>query len=178
LILSNDALDIKDRLSRVAGVGDVQVFGAGDYSMRVWLDPVKLKQRGLTTEDVVAAIREQNVQAAAGQIGAEPAPTGTSFQYTINAAGRLEDVAEFENIIVRSGVDGRVLRVKDVARVELGAKNYTFDSRFNGVPSTSLAVYQFARRECVGDSRRGAFGDGAVEPRIELAGRAGVPGSV
>lgn len=142
LILSNDALDIKDRLSRVAGVGDVQVFGAGDYSMRVWLDPVLLKQRGLTTEDVVGSIREQNVQAAAGQIGAEPAPTGTSFQYTINAAGRLEAVEQFENIIVRTGEDGRVLRVKDVARVELGAKNYTFDSRFNGAASTSLAVYQ------------------------------------
>lgn len=142
LILSNDALNIKDRLSRVDGVGDVQVFGAGDYSMRVWLDPVKLKQRGLTTDDVVGAIREQNVQAAAGQVGAEPAPAGTNFQYTITAAGRLQDVGQFENIIITTGDDGRVLRVKDIARVELGAKNYTFDSRFNGVPSTSLAVYQ------------------------------------
>ena len=122
LILSNDALAIKDRLSRIDGVGEVQVFGAGDYSMRIWMDPIKLKQRGLTTEDVVNAVREQNVQAAAGQIGAEPAPAGNQFQYTITAAGRLEDVKQFENIIINTGKDGRVLRVKDVARVELGAK--------------------------------------------------------
>lgn len=142
LILSNDALAIRDALSRVAGVGDVQIFGAGDYSMRIWLDPQKLKQRQLTTEDVVAAIREQNVQAAAGQIGAEPAPAGTDFQLTVTAAERLEDVSQFEDIIIRSGADGRTLRVKDVARVELGGKAYTLDSRFNGQSSTSLAVYQ------------------------------------
>ncbi len=142
LVLSNDALAIKDRLTRINGVGDVQVFGAGDYSMRVWLDPIKLKQRGLTTDDVVNAIRQQNVQAAAGQIGAEPAPPGTGFQYTITTAGRLKDEQQFEDIIVASSSNGRALRVGDVADVELGAKAYTLDSRFNGVPSTSLAVYQ------------------------------------
>lgn len=142
LQISNDGLAIRDSLLRVPGVGDVQIFGVGDYSMRIWLDPQKLKQRSLTTEDVVAAIREQNVQAAAGQIGAEPAPVGTDFQLSLTAAQRLEDVSQFENIIIRSGEDGRALRVKDVARVELGAKAYTLDSRFNGKSSTSLAVYQ------------------------------------
>ena len=142
LFLSNYALNVKDEISRVAGVGEVTVFGAGDYSMRIWLDPQLLKQRGLTTEDVVNAIREQNVQVAAGQVGAPPAPEGTAFELTVNTQGRLVDPEQFEDIIVRTGEGGRVLRVGDVARVELGAKAYTFDSTFNGRPSTSLAVYQ------------------------------------
>ncbi|WP_417849157.1 efflux RND transporter permease subunit [Thalassoglobus sp.] len=142
LYLSNYALALKDELSRVAGVGEVTVFGAGDYSMRVWLDPRLLKQRGLTTEDVTSAIQEQNVQVAAGQIGAAPAPPGTQFELTVSTQGRLADVEEFGNIIIRTGENGRILRVKDVARVELGAKTYTFDSTYNGTPSTSIAIYQ------------------------------------
>ena len=142
LFLSNYALTMKDELSRLEGVGEVQVFGAGDYSMRVWLDPRKLKQRGITTDDVVGAISEQNVQVAAGQIGASPAPEGTPFQLSINTQGRLVEPAEFENIIVRTGEGRRVLRVKDVARVELGAKDYTYSSTFNGQPSASIAIYQ------------------------------------
>ena len=142
LFLSNYALDVKDEIARVAGVGDVTVFGAGDYSMRIWLDPQLLKQRGLTTEDVVNAIREQNVQVAAGKVGAAPAPEGTAFELTVNTQGRLVEPEQFEQIIIRTGEGGRVLRVGDVARVELGAKDYTFDSTYNGRPSTSLAVYQ------------------------------------
>ncbi|MCA9024831.1 MAG: multidrug efflux RND transporter permease subunit [Planctomycetaceae bacterium] len=142
LFLSNYALNIKDELSRVEGVGEVTVFGAGDYSMRAWLDPRLLKQRGLTTEDVVNAIREQNVQVAAGKIGAAPAPPGTAFELTVNTQGRLAEVEEFEDIIVATGDGGRLLRVGDVARVELGAKAYTFDSTYKGQASTSLAVYQ------------------------------------
>ena len=142
LYLSNYALNVKDELSRIAGVGDVTVFGAGDYSMRIWLDPQKLKQRGLTTDDVLSAIKEQNVQVAAGQIGAPPAPAGTAFQFSVNAKGRLSDVKEFEDIIIRTGEDGRTLTVGDVGRVELGGKNYTFDSKFNGKPSASVAIYQ------------------------------------
>ncbi len=142
LFLSNYALNVKDELARVEGVGEVTVFGAGDYSMRVWLDPQVLKQRGLTTEDVLNAIREQNVQVAAGMIGAAPAPEGTAFEYTVTTQGRLIETEEFENIIVATGEGGRILRVRDVARVELGAKSYTFDSSYNGLPSTSLAVYQ------------------------------------
>ncbi|SMP72298.1 hydrophobic/amphiphilic exporter-1, HAE1 family [Neorhodopirellula lusitana] len=142
LFLSNYSLTVKDELSRVAGVGEVQVFGAGDYSMRIWLDPRKLKQRGLTTADVVAAIREQNVQVAAGQVGAAPAPEGTAYQLTVSARGRLATTTEFEDIIITAGEDGRALRVKDVARVELGGKDYTFDSRFDGQPSASIGIYQ------------------------------------
>jgi len=142
LYLSNYALTIKDELSRIDGVGDVTVFGAGDYSMRIWLDPRKLKQRGLTTDDVLNAVKEQNVQVAAGQIGAPPAPAGTAFQFSVNAKGRLTTVEEFENIIIRTGNDGRTLTVGDVGRVELGGKHYTFNSKFNGAPSASVAIYQ------------------------------------
>ena len=108
LFLSNYALNVKDELSRINGVGSVRIFGAGDYSMRVWLDPRKLKSRNLTTEDVVDAIREQNVQVAAGQIGAPPAPPGTAFQFTVNALGRLDTVEQFEDIIIRTGDEGRI----------------------------------------------------------------------
>ena len=114
LFLSNYALNVKDELSRINGVGSVTVFGAGDYSMRIWLDPRKLKSRNLTTEDVVNAIREQNVQVAAGQIGAPPAPPGTSFQFTINALGRLDTVEQFEESLFGTGDEGRMIRVKDV----------------------------------------------------------------
>lgn len=142
LFLSNYALTIKDELSRIHGVGDVTVFGAGDYSMRIWLDPEKLRQRSLTTTDVLNAIREQNVQVAAGQIGGPPAPPGTAYQYTVSARGRLATVKDFEEIIIATGADGRALHVRDVARVELGAKDYTFDSRFNAQASASIAIYQ------------------------------------
>jgi len=142
LFLSNYGLSIKDQLSRIDGVGEVQVFGAGDYSMRVWLDPRLLKLRGLTTADVVAAIREQNVQVAAGQIGGSPAPDGTPFQLSINTTGRLVTPEQFGNIILRTGRGGSALYVRDVARVELGAKDYNYRSTFNGRPSASIAVYQ------------------------------------
>ena len=142
LFLSNYSLVIKEELSRLEGVGEVQLFGAGDYSMRLWLDPDKLKQRGITTQDVVSAVQEQNVQVAAGQIGGQPAPAGTAFQLSINTQGRLVEVEEFENIIVATGEGGRLLRVKDVARVELGGKTYTLDSKFNGDTAASLGIYQ------------------------------------
>jgi HAE1 family hydrophobic/amphiphilic exporter-1 len=143
IYLSNYAnINLRDQLARIAGVGEVTVFGAGDYAMRIWLNPNKLKARNLTTEDVIAALREQNVQVAAGQVGAPPAPSGTAFQYTINALGRLRDVQEFENIIVKTTAGGRMTRVKDVARVELGAKSYAYDSRFNASPCAAVAIYQ------------------------------------
>ena len=142
LFLSNYALSVKDQLSRVDGVGEVQVFGAGDYSMRVWLDPRLLKLRNLTTQDVVDAIREQNVQVAAGQIGASPAPEGTPFQLSVNTEGRLITAEQFGDIILRAGNGRSLLRVRDVARVELGAKDYKFRSTFNGRPSASIGIYQ------------------------------------
>jgi HAE1 family hydrophobic/amphiphilic exporter-1 len=142
LFLSNFAtLRIRDELSRIYGVGDVSVFGAGQYSMRVWLDPEQLKARALTAQDVVAAIREQNVQVAAGQLGQPPAPGSQTFQLTINTLGRLSDVEQFENIIVKS--DGiRVTRLRDVARVELGGQVYDIFFQQNGNPSAGIAVFQ------------------------------------
>ncbi|MCK4873559.1 MAG: multidrug efflux RND transporter permease subunit [Phycisphaerales bacterium] len=143
LYLSNYAtLYVRDELARVPGVGDVSIFGAGDFSMRIWLDPTRLQALHLTTNDVVTALRDQNVQVAAGQIGRAPAPEGQAFQYTINALGRLQSVEQFENVIVRSGADGQLVRVKDLARVELGSQSYDVQSRFNGHPSCALGVYQ------------------------------------
>ncbi len=143
IYLSNYAtLRLRDELSRVPGAGDVQVMGAGDYSMRIWLDPEKLLARGITTEDVANAIREQNVQVAAGVIGQPPAPKGQSFQYTVNVLGRLEDVEQFKNIIIKTDSGGRLTRVKDVARVELGAQTYNIKSELNHKPSALIFIYQ------------------------------------
>jgi len=143
LFMSNYAtLNIRDTLSRIPGVGDVSIFPASDYSMRVWLNPKQLKSRRLTTNDVLNAIREQNVQVAAGQIGQPPAPAGQSFQYTVNVLGRLTDIEQFENIIIKTGEGGRITRLQDVARIELGGKTYNINSRLSGSPSASIAVYQ------------------------------------
>jgi len=135
-------LQVQDEVARVPGVGDVFVFGAGEYSMRIWLDPDKMKARGLSADDVVNAVSEQNVQVAAGQIGEPPVPEGQAYQMTINVAGRLTSEEEFGNIVIRTGEDGRVLRIRDVARVELGAQTYVLGSTFNGQPSSTIAVYQ------------------------------------
>jgi len=143
LYLSNFAtLRIKDQLSRIYGVGDVMIFGSSNYSMRIWLDPEKLKSRNLTTQDVVNAIREQNVQVAAGQIGQPPAPAGQNFQYTITTLGRLTTVPQFEDIIIKTAKGGRITRVKDVAKVELGGQVYDQYSQLNGKPAASIAIYQ------------------------------------
>ncbi|UCE85686.1 MAG: multidrug efflux RND transporter permease subunit [Deltaproteobacteria bacterium] len=142
IYLSNYAtLRIRDELSRIQGVGDVKVFGASEYSMRVWLDPERLESRSITTQDVIDAISEQNVQVAAGQIGQPPAPSGQSFQYTINTLGRLEEIEQFEQIIVKTEA-GRVTRLEDVARLELGGQTYDLFSELSGVTAASLAIYQ------------------------------------
>jgi len=143
LYMSNYAtLRIRDTLSRIPGVGDVSIFPASDYSMRIWLNPQQLKSRRLTTTEVINAIREQNVQVAAGQIGQPPAPAGQSFQYTVNVLGRLTEIEQFEEIIIKTAGRGRITRLKDVARVELGGKTYAITSRLSGSPSASIAVYQ------------------------------------
>lgn len=143
LYLSNYiSKNIKDVLARVPGVGKVEIMGAKDYSMRIWLDPNKLNSRGLTTNDVVDAIREQNVQVAAGQIGAPPSPTGQEFQYTVNTLGRLSNAEQFKDMILKVGDEGRVLRVRDVARVELGALAYNWSVQLNGAPSIAISIYQ------------------------------------
>jgi len=143
LYLSNYAtLRLTDELKRLPGVGDVSVFGGSDYSMRVWLDPEKLKARDLTSQDVTNAIREQNVQVAAGQIGQPPAPDDQSFQYAINSLGRLAEVEQFEDIILKTGERGRLTRVRDVARVELGSQNYNQSAMLNGSPTAAISIYQ------------------------------------
>ncbi|HXW75262.1 MAG TPA: multidrug efflux RND transporter permease subunit [Steroidobacteraceae bacterium] len=141
LYLRNYAvLNIRDVLARLPGMGDVQVFGGGDYSMRVWLDPQKLAARNLTAGDVVAAIREQNVQVAAGQLGMPP--SNTEFQIALNAAGRLTDEQQFRDIIVKTGDDGQVVRLGDLARVELGAQAYGVRSFLDNKPSLAIPVFQ------------------------------------
>ncbi|HEV7733433.1 MAG TPA: multidrug efflux RND transporter permease subunit [Candidatus Binatia bacterium] len=142
LYLSNYAtLRVRDELARLDGVGDVQVFGAADYSMRIWLDPPKLRARNLTAGDVLDAIREQNVQVAAGQIGQPPVPDTQTFQYTVNTLGRLSDVGEFEDIIIKTE-GARVTRLRDIARVELGGEVYDIFFQQNGKPAAGIAVFQ------------------------------------
>lgn len=142
LYLSNYAvLKVKDELARITGVGAVRVFGAGDYSMRVWLDPNKVAAIGLSPSNIVAAIREQNQQAAAGSLGAQPSGD-SDFQLLINVKGRLSNVEEFEDIIVKVGDQGQITRLKDVARVELGASTYALRSMLDNKDAAALPVFQ------------------------------------
>jgi multidrug efflux pump len=143
LYMANYAiLQIQEVLKRVEGVGSVQVFGASNYSMRLWLDPDKMFSRGMTAGDVINAVTAQNVQVAAGELGAEPAPPGTDFQLIVNAKGRLSDPKEFERIIVKRGSDGQLVRFGDVGRAELGAQTYVNGSYLNGQESVGLAIFQ------------------------------------
>jgi HAE1 family hydrophobic/amphiphilic exporter-1 len=143
LFLSNYAtISIRDELSRLPGVGNVTVFGAGQYSMRVWLDPNKLQVRGLMPQDVIQAIQQQSQQVTAGQVGAPPTPPGQAFQYTLNVNGRLDDKSEFEDIIVKTGNSGDVTRVRDVGWVELGAQTYSQVFALNKRPAAGIGVFQ------------------------------------
>ncbi|PIF73769.1 multidrug efflux pump [Variovorax sp. 54] len=135
-------LNVKDPLARIEGVGQVQIFGGGDYSMRVWLDPQKVAQRGLSASDVVAAIRGQNVQAAAGVVGASPGLSDVDMQLSINAQGRLQSEEEFGDIIVKSGTDGAVTRLRDIGRLEMGAADYSLRARLNNDPAVGMGVFQ------------------------------------
>jgi len=141
--ISNYAfLQIRDPLSRLDGIGNVNVFGAREYSMRIWLDPDKMYARSLTTDDIVSAIQGQNVQVAAGRLGAEPAPPGTELQLTINTEGRLVTPDQFGQIIVKHGDSGEIVYLADVSRVELGAKDYNVSSYLDGKPAVALAIFQ------------------------------------
>jgi gold/copper resistance efflux pump len=142
LYLSNYALlQVRDELARLPGVGNVLVWGAGEYSMRIWLDPLKLSARGLTASDVVGAIREQNVQVAAGVIGQQPDAT-SAFQLAVTTLGRLSDEEQFEDIIIKTGEGGQVTRLKDVARVELGANSYSLRGMLDGKPAVAMQIIQ------------------------------------
>ncbi|WP_133491697.1 efflux RND transporter permease subunit [Alcanivorax sp. 24] len=134
-------LHVKDVLARIPGVGDAQVFGGGDYAMRAWLDPDKVASRGLTAGDVVRAIREQNVQVSAGQLGAEPMPS-SDFLTLINAQGRLRTVEEFGDIVLKSGDQGEIVRLSDVGRLELGAGDYTLRSQLDGNDAVGVGIFQ------------------------------------
>lgn len=143
LYLSNYAtIQLRDELSRLNGVGDISFMGQRDYSMRVWLDPQKLSSHALSADNVVTAIEQQNTQVAAGQIGQPPAPKGQVFQYTMSTLGRLTDESEFGNMILHSDDQGRVTRLRDVARVELGALAYDQVCTLDGQPSVALSIYQ------------------------------------
>ncbi|MEZ0261480.1 MAG: efflux RND transporter permease subunit [Alphaproteobacteria bacterium] len=143
LYLGNYAmLNIRDRLQRVPGVGNVMVFGASDYAMRVWLDPEKVAARDLNAGDVVNAIRGQNLQVAAGIIGAPPSPPGTAMQLNVNAQGRLITEEEFANIIVKTSPDGAITRLKDLARIELGSTNYALRSLLDNKPAIGIGIIQ------------------------------------
>ena len=142
LYLSNYAtIQLQDELARVPGVGDISVFGEQSYSMRIWVDPDKLASRSLTAGDVVAAIREQNVQVPAGELGRPPAPRGENFQYTVITQGRLTDPKEFGRIILKTDKNGAITYLRDVARIELGAQTLDTDCRLDGVPSVGVAVF-------------------------------------
>jgi len=134
-------LNVKDQLARIQGMGDVQLFGAGDYAMRVWLDPHKVAARGMTAADVVSAIREQNVQVAAGVIGSAPSKSA-EFQLTVNTQGRLSSIEEFGAIIVRTGADGALTQLKDVARLELGSNSYALRSLLNNKSAAAIAIFE------------------------------------
>ena len=142
LFISNFAsIQLRDALARIDGVGDVQVFGSRDYSMRIWLDPRKMEALNVSSTEISAAIQSQNVQAAAGQIGASPSPSMQQQTLTISGAGRLSSPEEFSNIIVRKNEHGGTVRLRDVARIELGAQDYQVNATLNQTPSAFLSVY-------------------------------------
>jgi HAE1 family hydrophobic/amphiphilic exporter-1 len=143
LFLTNYAyININDPMTRVPGVGQVSIFGAGQYAMRFWLDPDTLSKLGITTEEILDALQQQNTVNPAGQIGAEPVPPGQQFTYTVRAQGRLISEKEFGDIVVRANPDGSLVRMRDVARIELGAQTYTTIGRLNGKPAAIIAIYQ------------------------------------
>jgi multidrug efflux pump len=155
LELSNTAtIRIRDDLARIEGVGDVNYMGQQDYSMRVWLDPEKLASRDLTAGDIVNALKEQNVQVAAGQIGQQPVPTGQDFQYTLSTLGRLVEPDEFGQIVVKAGPSGQVVRLKDVSRIQLGAKNQDTRCTLDGKPSVGLIIYQLPGSNAIETAKR------------------------
>jgi multidrug efflux pump len=142
LYLRNYAvLNVKDQLSRIPGMGEVNLFGSGDYAMRVWLDPQKVAERGMTAADIVAAIREQNVQVAAGVVGASPSKD-SQFQLTLNTKGRLQTVEEFGDIVVRTGADSATTHLRDVARIELGSNSYSLRSLLNNKSAVGMGIFQ------------------------------------
>ena len=165
LYLANYAtINIKDELARLPGVGNVNIFGAGQYSMRVWLDPNKLKARSLNPQDIVQTLQQQSQEVTAGQVGTLPTPPGVNFQYTINLRGRLSDVREFENIIVKTGNAGEITRLRDVGRVELGAETYSQMFTVDDQPATGIGIFQLPGANALDVER-------AVKAKMEVLAR-------
>ena len=143
IFLANYAyINLNDELTRVPGVASVSIFGAGQYAMRCWVNPDKLANLGVTVPEIINALRSQNTVNPAGQIGGEPVPPGQQFTYSVRAPGRLPSAEEFGEIIVRADSNGGILRLRDVARIELGAQNYAVIGRYNGKPAALMAIYQ------------------------------------
>src|SRR6185503_9864775 len=143
LYIGNFALiQVRDILRRIDGVGDVNLFGLREYSMRIWLDPGRLASRSIATSDVVNALREQNIQVASGIVGQPPVPAGHAFQIPVTTLGRLRDAQEFENVVVKTQPDGRITRVRDVARIELAARDYSVNSYLDNQPAVAMAIAQ------------------------------------
>ncbi len=166
LYIGNYALiQVRDVLARVEGVGDVNLFGLREYSMRVWLDPDRLAARSITTSDVVAALREQNIQVASGVIGQPPVPAGTAFQLPVTTLGRLLDAEQFEAIVVKTGADGRITRMRDVARIELGARDYSVNSYLEQPAGGGDGDRPAPRLERARDRRRRRADDGRARRR-------------
>ena len=156
---------IKDELARLPGVGQVQLFGGGDYAMRIWLDPNKVASRDMTANDVLRAVREQNLQVSAGQLGAEPIASGSDFLISINAQGRLRTPEEFGEVVLKTGANGEVVRLADVARIELGANDYTLRGQLDDYPSGIIGVFQAPGANAL------AARDGVIAKMDELAKR-------
>src|ERR1700748_242111 len=135
-------INLVDQITRVKGVSNIQVFGAGQYAMRFWVKPDQLAKLNITVSDIVSAINAQNTVSPAGQVGGPPTPKGQEFTYTVRAQGRLVSEKDFEEMVIRENSDGSTVRLKDVARVELGAQLYNLAGRLNGKPSAILAIYQ------------------------------------
>src|SRR5512137_2594495 len=135
-------ININDQMTRVPGIASVSVFGAGQYAIRLWVRPDRLAQMGITVPEIVNAVQAQNNVNPAGKVGGEPIPPGQEFAYAVRAPGRLETAEQFENIVLRAAPGGAIVRVKDVARVELGAQNYDMLARLNGGPTALIALYQ------------------------------------
>src|ERR1700686_5193447 len=145
---------VRDSLKRVPGVADVLIFGERKYSMRLWLDPVRMASRSLTAPDVVSALSEQNVEVAAGKVGSQPAMPGQQYQISVRAVGRLSEPAQFDDIILKTNGDGTLVRLKDVGRAELGAESYSNDLQFNGQDAIGLGVTQLSTANALDVDRR------------------------
>ena len=135
-------ININDQMTRIKGIASVSVFGAGQYAMRIWVRPDQLAKLNITIPEIMNAVKAQNTVNPAGQVGSQPVPKGQEFTYTVRAQGRLQSEEQFGNIVLRANPDGSIVRVKDVARIELGAQNYKLEGRLNGKPCALIALYQ------------------------------------